>query len=345
MTQNAKKGSNRQDKIIFGRILFATVLISLSIAMFFIYDIVFLAMENEKIQETILAEQAEERAAAEQLYALEPPVSETEPLALTVKGNTYFLAHVYAKGQYYTFPYEVGTTDTVLDLLYRCSVFPNENNFLNYEEDTVLFPDIFVEVGQIVYEERTEYVEIPYETTEIPMVYSPYSEKTMRKFKDTEGENGVREITTRVKLIDGEVVETIVLSNKITKQPKTATKYVDRSDLLEVWEQAPAAGEYLTSFECECTAYTYVEEGGMVTYTGENTRVGYVAVDPDVIPIYSRLYIVLDNGFVYGYCEARDIGGAIKGNIIDLFLPSVPDMKNLGRQKGTVYILSYGKDD
>ena len=92
------------------------------------------------------------------------------------------------------------------------------------------------------------------------------------------------------------------------------------------------------------TAYTYVEAGGQKTYTGDSTRVGYVAVDKDVIPIYSELYIVLDNGFVYGYCKAMDIGGGIKGNDIDIFLPDYTDMMNFGVKSGKAYIITYGNE-
>lgn len=53
---------------------------------------------------------------------------------------------------------------------------------------------------------------------------------------------------------------------------------------------------------------------GNVTYTGVTVRHGAVAVDPKVIPLGTMLYV---EG--YGYAVAVDIGGAIKGNRIDLF--------------------------
>jgi 3D (Asp-Asp-Asp) domain-containing protein len=43
---------------------------------------------------------------------------------------------------------------------------------------------------------------------------------------------------------------------------------------------------------------------------------GIVAVDPNVIPLGTRMYIP-----GYGYAVAADTGGAIKGYIIDLGYP------------------------
>ena len=48
-----------------------------------------------------------------------------------------------------------------------------------------------------------------------------------------------------------------------------------------------------------------------------NPDVKVIAVDPKVIPLGSKVWV---EG--YGYAVAGDTGGAIKGNKIDLFMPS-----------------------
>ncbi len=53
--------------------------------------------------------------------------------------------------------------------------------------------------------------------------------------------------------------------------------------------------------------------GGGTTATGTTVRKGAVAVDPNVIPLGTRMYIP-----GYGYGVAEDTGGAVIGNIIDL---------------------------
>lgn len=63
-------------------------------------------------------------------------------------------------------------------------------------------------------------------------------------------------------------------------------------------------------------------------------RPGVVAVDPNVIPLGSRLYIP-----GYGMAIAADTGGAIRGNRIDLLMDSYDAAMNFGRQSVEVYVL------
>ncbi|MCW6070180.1 FG-GAP-like repeat-containing protein [Clostridium sporogenes] len=60
-----------------------------------------------------------------------------------------------------------------------------------------------------------------------------------------------------------------------------------------------------------------------------------IAVDPRVIPIGSRVYV---EG--YGYAIAEDTGGAIKGNIIDVFMNSKAECISWGRRNVKVYIIN-----
>lgn len=70
------------------------------------------------------------------------------------------------------------------------------------------------------------------------------------------------------------------------------------------------------------------------TASGLRAKYGVVAVDPDTIPLGTRLFI---EG--YGYAVAGDVGGAIKGNKIDLCFSTIKECYEFGRRSVVVYIL------
>lgn len=89
------------------------------------------------------------------------------------------------------------------------------------------------------------------------------------------------------------------------------------------------------SLTMNASAYSAYDDGnGHYTFNGSLVRKGLVAVDPRVIPLGTRLYIP-----GYGHAIADDIGGAIKGNRIDMAFGSHSEAINFGRQQVTVYIL------
>lgn len=261
---------------------------------------------------------------------------------IVVSGNNSYLVHLKVDGEEYTHCYDKKDEQTVLDLLYRNDVYLNAEDTVNHELSAELTADMSVEVGRVTYKEVTERESIPYETRQILVSYalSAMDGKYASRLKNTAGTPGIREVTSRIKMVDGEVVETTKVSSKVISKPKNAVVYVDASHLLNRGGGAPTS--YVKKLDCQFTAYTYNESGPSLTASGAPAKVGYVAVDKSVIPMHSYLYVVLNNGFVYGYCYAKDTGGAIKGNIVDVFLPSETDCHYFGRQWGTVYVISSG---
>jgi len=69
------------------------------------------------------------------------------------------------------------------------------------------------------------------------------------------------------------------------------------------------------------------------TATGMPVGRGVVAVDPSVIPLGSRLYIP-----GYGNGVAADVGGGIRGNIIDLWYPTYAECAAWGRRTVSITI-------
>jgi len=86
------------------------------------------------------------------------------------------------------------------------------------------------------------------------------------------------------------------------------------------------------------TAYSgpQIGQARPITATGTSARAGRtVAVDPKVIPLGSRIYI---DGI--GERIAEDIGGGVKGQHIDVYLPSLPQARRFGVQRGTVSVVT-----
>ncbi|MDT8717150.1 hypothetical protein IAI10_10830 [Clostridium sp. 19966] len=92
-----------------------------------------------------------------------------------------------------------------------------------------------------------------------------------------------------------------------------------------------------TTYSMSATAYT----GGGITALGlkpayNPNGLSTIAVDPSVIPLGTKVFIP-----GYGYAICADTGGAIVGNIIDLYMNSEADCNNWGRRPVTVYIIAY----
>ncbi len=87
--------------------------------------------------------------------------------------------------------------------------------------------------------------------------------------------------------------------------------------------QAGAAEQ--TSYRLRVDAVAYHLPGR--TASGLQVRKGVVAVDPELIPLGTRLFVP-----GYGNAVAADVGVAIKGRIIDLWMPSTVEARKWGRK-------------
>lgn len=315
-------------KAILGRAVIMLVTLALVLLTFFMYDIAMFAMDDTEFSEKTLEVNPVQDISDLQGKTVSQMVSE---------GIDSYACTVEVDGQTLLFPCELYSDFTVGRILESLNITLGEDDEVNLPLDTVVTPDMHINVSRVTYDLVTEEEVIVAASREIPLVYSVYS----GKYKNgTTSKDGIKEVEYRRKLVNGEVVGKTAVSEKVIKKPVNGVKYVDRTDLLDR-RSAPANYDY--KLRIKFTAYTYTDEGGVVTSTGTKTKVGYVAVDPKLIPYHSLLYIVMDNGFVYGYAYAKDCGGGIKGNRIDIFLPSVPDMEDFGIKMGTCYVVRSGR--
>lgn len=108
----------------------------------------------------------------------------------------------------------------------------------------------------------------------------------------------------------------------------------------DVWDRLDSAprftGNYKKVFHMEATAYTPNDgDGRGRTAMGGYTGKGHAAVDPNIIPLGSEVYI---EGYGYAICD--DIGGAIHGNIIDVGVDNYDQAYKWGlKPKVNVYLI------
>lgn len=69
------------------------------------------------------------------------------------------------------------------------------------------------------------------------------------------------------------------------------------------------------------------------TASGIPVRKGVVAVDPELIPLGTKLHVP-----GYGRGIAADVGYAIKGKIIDLWFPTTAKAREWGRRTVTITV-------
>lgn len=184
----------------------------------------------------------------------------------------------------------------------------------------------YVKVTRITEEFIEERVEVPHDTFQQPSNQLLAGQRRVIQ----PGKNGVLVNKIKVVKADGVEVSREVVSSRVLAKPKTSVVAYGIAKA-----PAPAArniqGKVKKVMTMEATAYTHT---GNPTATGIYPYKGVVAVDPKVIPLGSKLYV---EG--YGYCEAQDTGGAIKGDRIDVFLDTKEQCFEWGRKIVQVYLL------
>ena len=113
----------------------------------------------------------------------------------------------------------------------------------------------------------------------------------------------------------------------------------DKTEVKVMGTSSPPAGGQGKEMTMVATAYTAYCEGcsGTTAYGIDlraNPNEKVIAVDPKVIPLGTRVWV---EG--YGEAIAGDTGGAIKGNKIDVFIPSYDNAIQWGRKEVKLIIL------
>ena len=172
----------------------------------------------------------------------------------------------------------------------------------------------------------------------------------------TDREAGEMSCTASVEYTNGTETSRTILSQTVTRQPVNALIAVGtgaaRNTQIQEAGQLQIGNGLITLPTGEVLTYTdtmtvyataYTCEGYMgITATGTVAREGAIAVDPDVIPYGTRMFIVSNDGYcVYGIATAEDTGdpGFICGDRVDLYFDTLSECIEFGYRDCTVYFL------
>ncbi len=232
------------------------------------------------------------------------------------------------------------TEGTVADALKSAQINTVTHTLTEHAPEDTLTANMVITVKPLENTTRTETEAIAYETVLTLSDELPSGGRTTQQ----KGVAGEKTIVYRDYFKDGKLIETEIVSETVSKQPITELATVGKGALSTPPEALAlnANGiplkykQVLTGTAC---AYTAKE--GARTATGTIPAVGTVAVNPKLIPYGSKLFIVSENGYVYGYGVARDTGGGVMKNLIlaDLYMDTKEDCYQFGRQKVNIYVL------
>lgn len=155
-----------------------------------------------------------------------------------------------------------------------------------------------------------------------------------------EGRPGLRHREFRLDTIDGDETERELIGEWVDPRPQNEIIALG-TGAGTVETEGQGVVPYVDTLEVFATWYNATCEGcDEVTSTQTPLRYGVIAVDPKVIPLFTCLYVP-----GYGFGRAEDVGGAIKGDRIDLGFPGQADGSWWGARDVEIYILPSCPDE
>lgn len=263
---------------------------------------------------------------------------------MTVEGSEVYIQRAFfvtvaADGQRVAVKTVPATAGEILEL---AGVTLGAADKADAQADELITETRVITVNRVEVKTVTESETVDYETVK-EKTDSLYEGETKVK---QEGEKGKIEYTYEITLVDGEETERELVKKETVKEAvdKIVLVGTKKKPVVSTVKAASAGkgapSSYKAAYTMRATAYTYGNDGGNRTCTGIRPYKGIVAVDPKVIPLGTKLYIVSTDGkYVYGEAVAGDTGGSIKGDRIDVFLESDAECYAFGRRNVTVYVL------
>ncbi len=232
------------------------------------------------------------------------------------------------------------TEGTVADALKSAQINTVTHTLTEYTPEDTLTADMVIAVKPLENTTRTETETIAHETVLTSSDELPAGSRSIQQ----EGVAGEKTVVYRDYFKDGKLVTTEIVSETVTREPVTelatvgAGAHSNSPETLSI-DANGVPTKYKQVLTGKACAYTAKE--GARTSTGTIPAVGTVAVNPKIIPYGSKLFIVSESGYVYGYGVACDTGGGVLKNriLVDLYMDTTKECYQFGAQNVKVYVL------
>ncbi len=261
----------------------------------------------------------------------------------------------------YTFPVYITVGDstietgaiksTVAEILEDAGYTVDQHDMVEPSLDTVISDTAYIDYTNIDYVTGSYTEAIP---STVKTVYSSKLDAGTTTL--TEGKDGEQQVNYTAKVVNGVTVETVVDSRITLSEAVNGTKTVGTKKAAVTTSESVKTISTLSSpaieldesgnpvnfkkhITVQATAYTYT---GNKCSTGVAPQPGYIAVNPNVIPYGTKMYIKSSDGsYIYGYAVAADTGGFTNSrpNNVDLFMTSKAACAAFGRRNVEIYIL------
>lgn len=234
--------------------------------------------------------------------------------------------------------------DTVAEALAMSTVKLSDMDKLwGVKPDDKIQKDMTIRVIRVMEELVSEKTAIPFQV--VTRKNDRLDQGTERVVK--EGREGVREKQYKVVFEDGVEIARQLIKDAVALAP--INRLVEQGTVLNHKTSRGDIIRYSKVMNMRATAYTASfkdtgkhpgDPGFGITRSGMKARKGVIAVDPRVIPLGTRVYVEVAGKIAdYGYAIAGDTGGAIKGDLIDLYFDSQDFVDRWGVKRVKVYIL------
>ena len=226
-------------------------------------------------------------------------------------------------------------TVTVADFLGSIGIYPDDDDELSHPQDLIVSEGMNIVLRKMDVFDISLTEIITHETETVKLQTIPVNtSKTTQK-----GRDGLIKRILQQRYVDGVLESEDIISENIEVQVQNEITEVGVGGTFT----APNGSRYPFSYYIDVTATAY---GGPIfadlTYTGKQVEVGMIAVDPSVIPLGSKCYVIgdsLDLGIQY----AEDTGSKIIDNVIDVYMGPTSEDEDMawqfGRKSVRVYIL------